>query len=565
VSARAEAAAGEPSAAVRVGEWTVSRERNELASGPRVVRLEPKVVEVLLHLAARPAAVVSREELLTAVWPGVIVGDDALTQAIIKLRKAFGDDAHEPRYIETIPKRGYRLIAPVAPADVEAPPARKAARPRRTRMLAAAAAVTVAAVLALAWLAQRGGTWPLRPDTRGATGSAIPIVAVLPLANLSGDPRRDYFSDGVTEDIINALGRFANLRVMSRNAVEPYRGKAPSPKEVREQLGARYLVQGSLREADGTVRVAVQLTDATQGTVLWSDQHDGRAAQVFEIQDRIVRRVVASLQVRVTQLEEERALSAPVESLEAYDLVLRARALIRKRDRAANREARTLLARARTLAPDYAEAMLAGAEAEVQRALYGWVEDAVDTLSRGMTLANQALASPDARSHARAHALISGIESNRGNAPEALAAAERAVALNRNDPSALYRLGSELVYVGRLAEGIDTLELAHRLDPDPGAGISINILAAYHVAGRYRDELTLANQLLVRFPTDVGLLASRTGALAELGRVEEAREAARTLRRVNPYFEVKYYGNRFVRDEDRERMKASLRKAGLEP
>src|SRR5688572_330421 len=288
-----------PRQRLRVGGWEVDPARNELRRDGEAVRLEPKAIEVLAYLARRPGEVIGREELLGAVWPGVVVGDDVLTQAIIKLRKALGDDAHRPRYIETISKRGYRLIASVEDASSpvglspggEALPQRPAATGDRARPRAALALILGLALVALVPIIGKHVRmpWPLASDTRGAGSNAMPVVAILPLANLSGDPTRDYFSDGMTEDLINGLGRFANLRVMSRAAVQGFKGAAATPQAIRTELGARYVVQGSVRESAGRVRVAIALSDAEAGTQLWSEQYEGEGAQVFDIQDRIVR------------------------------------------------------------------------------------------------------------------------------------------------------------------------------------------------------------------------------------------------------------------------------------
>jgi adenylate cyclase len=330
----------------RIGEWVVDPHHNELRRKGESIRLEPKVIEVFMQLAARPGTAVSRDELLAAVWPGVIVGDDALTQAIIKLRKALGDDAHKPTYIETISKRGYRLIAPVEPDCAEGAPKAGAASPRRAAILVLAIAAA-GLVIALAVVSARM-PWPLAPDTKGAASASIPIVAVLPLENLSGDAKRDYLTDGITEDIINGLGRFSGVRVMSRNAVQALRGEAATMKAIRAEIPARYVVQGSVREADGLLRVAIELSHVERAEQLWSERYEGAGARLFEIQDRIVRDIVGKLQVRLTQIEAQRAFAKPTGNLEAHDLLLRARFLLKRNERGAGaarprRTARTRL------------------------------------------------------------------------------------------------------------------------------------------------------------------------------------------------------------------------------
>ena len=549
-----------------IGDWTVDAAHNELRRGGEVARVEPKVIEVLVHLAAQPGRVVSREELLSTVWPGVVVGDDALTQAVIKLRKALGDDAHRPKFIETISKRGYRLIAPVRNAAgpaTEAMPAFPRSRPRGLRAgTVVALLVAIAAGLTL-WQGTRM-PWPLAEDIRARPAtSSLPTVAVLPLTNASDDPKKEYFSDGVTEDIIAGLGRFSGLRVMSRNAVQEYKKKETSLQAIRDELKARYIVRGTVREAAGKMRVAVELSDADKGELLWSDRYEGQGPELFEIQDRIVRDIVAALQVKLTRLEQERAEGRPTESLEAHDLVLRARFLLEQIDRGANREARALLGRAHPLAPEYAEVLVVWGEAEIQRALFGWVENPSEAIHRAEELAKRILASSDLRSHGRAHLLLARFHSNMGRPEEARVHAERALAANPADSVSLFWRGVGLLYVGQAEEGVAAMEEARRFDPHMNAAVGVNLVMGYYMTNRYRDAIALSDILLTRFPRDVGLHAAKAAAYVQLGDETRAREAAAQVKRFNPYYQTRFAGERFLKQEHRDRYRLALQKAGL--
>jgi TolB-like protein/DNA-binding winged helix-turn-helix (wHTH) protein len=552
---------------VNVGAWTVDPEQNELRRGGESLRLEPKAVDVLCHLARKPGKVVAREELLASVWPGVVVGDDALTQVVIKLRKALGDDAHRPTYIETISKRGYRLIAPVT-VEGAAPVASRLPFVRRhRRALGAATTLGVAALAAAMFLPNPAGTarmpWPIAGDIRGAAAASFPTVAVLPLANLSGDPKREYFSDGVTEDIIGALGRFSAVRVMSSEAVRPFKGKSVAPQAIRSELGARYIVHGSVRGAGARLRVAVDLTDAERGVLLWSDRFDGEGAELFEIQDRIVRGIAGKLHVKLTHLEEQRSSAKRAETLEAYDLVLRARDLLRRNERGANREARELLVRARELAPNYGEVYAALGAAEFQRATDGWVENAAAATRLAEDLGKRALATADSRGHSRAHALLAGIYSHQERYEEALAQADRAIELNPNDHHALYWRGSALMCVGRLDEAIAVLETARRYEPQPSPGKGLNLAMAYYAAGRYGEALAHSEAMLGRHPTHSYTHAMRAAALSQLGRREDAALAAGEVRRLNPVFDPDNFGARFADEKYHAKLRDGLRMAGL--
>jgi len=543
-------------AELRVGEWRVDAARNELSRGDETVRLEPKAIEVLVFLARRAGQVVSREEVLAAIWPGVVVGDDALTQAVIKLRKALGDDARSPSYIETISKRGYRLIAPVSP--IGGARAETSERVPRRRNVAPAVAAILSAVLVIAI-----GAFLAWPDLAKKTESSRPVIAVLSFANQSGDAKRDYFSDGVTEDIIAALGRFSGLTVISRNSVGAFKGRPGAAQAIREELGARYIVEGSVREADGRLRVAVELSDAERGTLLWSERYDGDGKEVFDIQDRIVKNIVGALAVKLTQLEKARVFTKPTESLEAYDLVLRARALLILSDRKANREARTLLTQAQKLAPDYAESYVAMAEAEFQRAIYGWMEAAEEGVRRAEELLKRALSLADSNAHARAHALLGYLYTTRGDLDQALIEVDLAIAMNPSDSVAYARRGGALLWLGGIDESIASYETARRFDPHIDAGHGVNLSIAYYMAGRYREALAVSDAFLVRYPQVSFLHAARAAALSQLGRTEEARRAAAQVRALNPFFQVEQFGTRSVNPEHTTKLQEGLRKAGL--
>lgn len=559
--------AGAPGAALRVGDWAVDPAAHALArEGHEALRLEPKVIEVLVHLANHPGEVVTRDELLAAVWPGVVVGDDALTQAIIKLRKALGDDARQPCFIETIPKRGYRLIAPVSRAEVqvEAPAEPPAATPpapeaRRGRLWAAALAVALA-VAALAVVLVVGGDRP-----RTAPASTPPVVAVLPLANQSGDPARDYLGDGLTEDLINALSLYSGLRVISHQTVAAYKARTPDMRALQRELRVRYVARGSVRESGGRLRVAVELSDADTGLVLWSDRYEGDGQALFAFQDRVVGNVVGAMAVRVTKQEEANAASRPPGSLQAYDLVLRARALVVSSNRVANRQARELLAQALALAPDYAEAHLVLSMAETQRSLdYGWTEDPAQSAERAEEHALRALALGDVGVQARAHGQLGVVLSALGRYDQALAEVERAVALNPSDARALDTRGVVLLWQGRAEEAMASFETAERFDPaGRGSGTVFSRALACYMLQRYGESVAIAEAGLARFPQTSFLHAIRAAALAQRGELDAAHAAAAETLKLEPFFHAKDFGDRFKDPRMTAHLQEGLRKAGL--
>lgn len=572
-----------PDHELKVGEWAVDPAGNQLRRDGESVRLEPKAIEVLVYLARRTGQVIGRDELLLAVWPGVIVGDDALTQAIIKLRKALGDDARQPTYIETISKRGYRLIAPVADSGGPATAAASATAPtpamsravnRRTPLLialAGAVLVTTAAMLFIVpdLVNRLWRPWSSSDDvSAGKTDPAPmsrPIIAVLPLANQSGDAQRDYFADGITEDIIFALGRFSGLSVISRNAVESFKTRQANPPLIKNELGARYLVTGSVRDVEGRLRVTIELSDVDKGIVLWSERYDGEGKDVFAIQERIVKNIVGTLAVKVSRQEEERSASKPPSNLEAYDLVLRARALLVRSERAANRQARALLARAMELSPDYAEAYVASAEAEIQRSLgYGWTEDPAQSVQRAEQYALKVLALDDVGAQARAHGQLGVIYGAAGKFDQALAEAERAIELNPSDAFAFDTRGQTLLYLGRTEEAVASMEAALKFNPaGRHSGSAFDRALAYYTLQRYRESVAVADAALARYLDFAFLHAVRAASLAQMGDTADARSAAAQVRRYSPFFPTAEFGNRFVDPKHAAHLQEGLRKAGL--
>jgi TolB-like protein/DNA-binding winged helix-turn-helix (wHTH) protein/Flp pilus assembly protein TadD len=571
--------ASAPGLELKVGEWYVDPAGNQLRRNGEATRLEPKAIEVLVYLSQRAGRVVGREELLSAVWPGVIVGDDALTQAIIKLRKALGDEAHRPTYIETISKRGYRLIAPVthdkSPVQrgADALPVHSVPRSgvmspaRRRQLLWAGVAVLALALVALGVFQNFESGRPIGeswPPGRGGGSSAPPIIAVLPLSNQSGDSTRDYFSDGMTEDIINALGRYSGLRVISRNSVEPYRNRPTSTEAIRGELGASYVVKGSVREADGKLRVWVELSDVEKGIVIWSERYDGEGKDVFDIQDRITRNIVGTLAVKVTRLELERASRKAPASLEAYELVLRARALVVRSERVANRQARAFADKALQVAPDYAEAHVVLCEAEYQRFGNGWTEDPEETVRRAEQHCLRALAIDDPGARARAHGQLGVIYSAVGKLDQALVEAERAIKLNPSDAFALDTRGSTLMWLGRTEEAITAMETGFRFNPaGRGQQSAFDRALAYYTLRRYSEALATADAALVQHPDAVLLHVIRAATLAQSGNDGEARSAAAQVTRLAPFFSSTEFGNRFVNPQHAAHLQDGLRKAGL--
>jgi len=459
------------------------------------------------------------------------------------------------------PVRVYRLAAGAA-----ATPSVWAMLRRRVRPRLVIGIIAISALLAVGGY----GWWqrfeaPIAstsvPSGRVPMPQAKPSVAVLPLVNQSGDPTNDYFSDGVTGEIIDALGRFAALTVMDYNATRPYKDKVIPPADIGRELGVRYLVDGSVRRSADRVRVSVRLTDAAQGVLLWSQQFDEQLADIFALEDKIARSVAGTLAAKVTSIETKIALAKPTENLDAYDLVLRGRAKLLQATRPANREARQLFEEALRLDPDYAAAHAGLGLAYLDVAAIGWTEFPEDTLLRAEQHAREALSrDPD---NLEAHVILSEVHSNQLQNDRALAEIERALEINPSDAASHAQRGGILLWEGRIEEAVAELETAFTLDPNLHPGDAFSLGLAYYTARRHEDAVRFLEREALRHPDFVSFPMLLAATYAQLGRTADAKRAAETARRQLPVIDPKTFGSRFRNPADQDYLIDGLRKAGL--
>jgi TolB-like protein/DNA-binding winged helix-turn-helix (wHTH) protein/Flp pilus assembly protein TadD len=298
----------------RIGDWTADPALNLLQQGDRSIRLEPRAMDVLMHLASRPGEVTSVEDLMATVWKGVVVGDGSVYLAISQLRQALGNAPGGVSYIETVPKRGYRLIVPVEPPVSEPAVVRKPHAMRRSWKMPALAAAGVAALLALVWI--------LRPSGAAADHS----LAVLPFADLSPEGDQAYFADGVTEEILNRLAGVRGLHVIGRTSSFQLRGQSTEARAVGEKLGVAHILVGSVRKSGDRVRVTAQLAETQTGRQLWSQTYERELEDIFAVQDEIAKAVATAMEVKLGVGSLAR-MPGMTRDVEAYDEYLRGVAL----------------------------------------------------------------------------------------------------------------------------------------------------------------------------------------------------------------------------------------------
>lgn len=436
--------------------------------------------------------------------------------------------------------------------------------------LAPVAVLAVAVLIAgsLFWLIERAGSRleqavPVASLATPARLAARTSVAVLPFKNLSPDAGQDFFSDGITEDIINALGRFSNLLVAAKSASFQFKGRNVSPEEAGRALDARYLVEGSARRAGERLRITVELTEAATGFHLWSDHYDIEPKEIFAVQDEITDRIVGLTATNLTRLERERVLRKPTANLAAYEYVLRGRTGLAHPTRAANDEARAQFQRAIKLDRNYAEAYAALGLTHYEAVVSGWAEFPDDELKQAASLAQQALTLDPATTNA--YQLSAFIDVFRGDYERALAQIDRALALNPSDAETYRVRGYILLWSGNPAEAGRWSEAALRLDPtNERAAMTLGI--AKYFLGEYPAAIAALDRSLARDASRAVLLNSHpalAAVFARMGKPQDAERERAVVARLSPFFDAERYASQFGSEDARREMLAGLQAAGF--
>ncbi|WP_432349822.1 winged helix-turn-helix domain-containing tetratricopeptide repeat protein (plasmid) [Shinella yambaruensis] len=484
------------------GAGTLLRNDDPVAVGHRGLKL-------LAALVGRPGEILGKAELMDAAWPGTAVEEGNLTVQIAQLRKLLGPAEGGGEWISTVPRVGYRFTGAIAPHRVDRMPR------------------------------------PL-PDR--------PSIAVLPFVNVSSDPQQESFSDGLTEDLITDLSRMPGLFVIARNSVFAYKGRAADVRAIAEDLGVRYLLQGSARHAGGRVRINAQLVDARNGDHLWAERFDRSLDDIFAVQDEVAGKIVEAL---LGRLRAPPPRNRP-NNLEAYDLCVRARKLIDDSPQTA-REAHLMLTRAVALDPHYAEAYRWLA----MNHWMGWVhwgEPEEPARRLALALAEKAVAIDP--NDAGCRWVLANLLAYERRFDEADAEFARAIALDPNEADTFATLSDILVLAGRIEEGLEQIRKAFRLNPYPASWYYLTLGQAQYAAGAYEAAVeTLTRDETYRTGSRRFLAAS----LAQLGRFDEARAEVELFLVANPHFSTSQWAETepFRDAATRAHFVEGYRKAGL--
>jgi TolB-like protein/Tfp pilus assembly protein PilF len=515
-------------------DFTLDTDRRELRRGGDIVAVEPQVFDLLAHLIQNRERVVSKDDVLAAVWHGRIVSEATLDSRINAARRAIGDSGEAQRLIRTLPRKGVRFVGAV----------------REDRKSQTAAAPDIAVELLKPAL-------PL-PEK--------PSIAVLPFTNMSGDSEQDYFADGVAEEIITALSRCHSLFVIARNSSFTYKGKAIDVRQVGRELGVRYLLEGSVRRSGNRLRFTGQLIEAATGTYIWADRFEGEVSDVFDLQDCLTESVVAVIEPNVQRAEIERLKQKPASSLDAYDLLLRAQQLEYEFNPQSLAEALLCLERAIVLDPSYAQAMALAAYCYAERRHQAWAKDIAGEAAEGLRLASRAieLGKDDSNVYWMAAFAVRHLAMD---APRAKQLVDRSLQLNPNSAIALAIAAWIEVGTGNYARALELAGRAERLSPrDPREWFIATVLGLAHFhAGQFElAEVNLKRALVQnsRFATALRILAA---SLARLGRLDEATVVVQDLLKIDPQLTISKFCARsaFLAESVRNRVADALRLAGL--
>jgi TolB-like protein/tetratricopeptide (TPR) repeat protein len=509
-------------------EYAFDSDRRELHRGTDAVSITPQVFDLLDYLIRNRERVVSKDDLINAVWNGRSVSDGALTTRLNAARGAIGDSGEEQRFIKTLPRKGFRFVGQV----------------REAREVAG-----------------------LNPGDAPESVPAVPdkpSIAVLPFANMSGDPEQEYFADGMVEEITTALSRFKWLFVIARNSSFTFKGKAVDIKEVGRRLGVRYVLEGAVRKASGKVRITGQLIEAATGAHIWADRFERDMTDIFALQDDVTVAVVSAIQPKMFQTEIALASRRRPEDLTAYDFFLRAVQQSGPLTREGLAEALRLVQRALELAPRFAYAAVLASACHTENVVRNYAIDPQFERREAVRLMRLALSLDDGDPDTLASAaLISALLV--GDCETEIEMSDRAVALNPNSYRAWHCRGWVYKIAGQPEEAIRSFERAMPMSPvDPQLYTAFTGMGFAFIELRRFDEAIVAGKKALRQnPSHPGIYRCLASAFAQLGRDAEAREAAARAVEMDPAFTISAWiaGSRL--SINAKLMIEGFRKAGL--
>ena len=515
----------------RFADFALDTDRRELRLGLQRVVIAPQVFDILEYLLRNRHRIVSKDDLIAAIWDGRLVSESAVTTRMNAVRRAIGDTGKDQRLIRTLPRKGVRFVGIVHEAqEPKAPTA-------------------------------EGANEQPRP---ALTLSNRPSIAVMPFANMSDDPQQDYLADGIVEEIIRALSRLHWLFVIAHNSSFIYKCRPIDVRQVGRELGARYVLEGSVRKAVSHVRIAGQLIDTLTGAYIWADHFD----HIFDLQDQVAASVVGAIALKMEQAEIERVRRKPTANLEAYDYYLRGMARIVQvtKDVRTNGDTLRLFYKAIELDLNFASAYGMAAYCYGWRKMNGWMADRPKEIAETTRLALQAveLGKDDAVALTMGGWALAFVV---GEAEAGADFIERALILNPNLAAGRLLSGMANLYLGKPDVTIERATRAYRLNPlDPFTFLLADQIGTGHLfAGRYDEASSCAEKGLWLQTNSAGSARVAAASHALAGRLDHAQKAMMRMRQIDPAIRVSDLSHMlpFRRQEDIARYEEGLRIAGM--
>ena len=526
---------------VRIGDWTIYPDTDRIQHGEHEVKLEPKAMKVLLCLAQHAGKVVSRETLESTVWTNMIVGYDAVSATIIKLRKALGDDSRNPTYIETISKKGYRLIAEVSPGDPdninnieknslldeEKSESSLSLAPRigeRDVKAQLISAIVGLIIIVAGWqiLDIKSGQKSAEPEKTKLVTEQTPSIVVLPFKNLSNDPQQDYFSEGITDDIITDLSKIGSLRVVARQSANHFINTEASHEEVAIDLGVNYIIEGSLQKSGDRVRINIQLTDVEKGQHLWAERFDRKLDDIFAIQDEITRQIIDTMFIALSDQEVQSVRYRSTTNFRAYDFFLRGLQLYSNRNKESHDGAMDFYQRSIEIDPGYARAYGAMAVTLTRGYLLNWTDLTMsEAQERALQLAQKATALD--QSTPQVYWALGYVHLFRREYQDAEAAALNSVKLSPNYADGYGLLAFIANWRGKAEDAVRYIQKAIELNPYYTFDYPWNLGLAYYSMGQYENAVVKLKEALDRNETVTLPRIFLAASYVQLGKLNDAQ------------------------------------------
>ncbi|PCJ88370.1 MAG: hypothetical protein COA54_03655 [Thiotrichaceae bacterium] len=522
-----------------IADWYVDVDTNRIHNAEQDIKLEGKVMTLLVYLANHPGEVISRNQLEADVWTDRVISYDALTSCITRLRKVLGDDSRKPLYIETVPKKGYRLIASVRWAKKSHPSDKQTSnkqingsltastdQPENNRDFSHSIRSTVLLILLTVVVISGYIVITTMPNVIEPISelNSTPSIVVLPFDNLSGQTNQGYFSDGITADISIALSKLSALRVIA----------TPSKQAEHTEQLARYILTGSVQRAKNKLRVNVILVDSSTQQQLWAESYDREITEVFAVQDNITSSIITALSIKLTAEEKQRIAHRYTNNINAYDQFLRGQALYTQRTNNENVLARQHFQHAIEIDPNFSRAYGALALTHVDDYRYRWYFSNDKSLSTAITLANKAVAID--KQLPQAHWALAYAQTHLHNYPQAITSLKRALEVRPNYADGYAFLALIHLYNDNPEQGLKTIRRAMQLNPNYPAQYLSVLGQAHYSLQEYEDALPVFRSAIDK---NFSLLTAHmmlTATLSQLGKNDEASWQADQLHTIAPNF-----------------------------